>query len=649
MKKYYKILRIRTIRMSKKLYLGLTLSSTVLLTAACSMGVTEEDINESKSTIHSSVEEIISTNQQLTELEKEMDTQFKTVLAEDEQLGTLQDGTASVIQNIDERETILENLQEPIDTIKEQAEYIKGYEGSDLPKETIQKISDDFLAFTEDLQTHQDNQVESLSTQREYLQTIAGDEANYEDFSNGIDTVNNNYLNLQEQTLELDQRFVEIQEHIDTLNDLTADDSQDTEDANAEENVEDTSSEPETNENSEETDKASETTEEENTEEASEETEPETKVLAVNSNPLLSIPDDFPQKFVYDSGVEIEYPEEGVKGIYVTAHSAGGDKMQDLIDLVNTTDLNSMVVDIKDDTGNITVDFDSDNELINQMTNEMFDVEQLMNQMEENDIYPIARIVVFKDTLLARENPELSFTRNDGSVWSNGNGDSFVNPYLKEVWDYNIEVAIEAAKLGFKDIQFDYVRFPEGFETMDRELNYGHGHYGSDDVDVINMEYRNQAVTDFVAYAREQLQPYGVDVSVDIFGYAAVVRETPGIGQSFPGIAREVDVISSMIYPSHWGLGNLGVEIPDLEPYNLVNNYAQVELEILDELGEDAPTTRPWIQDFTASYLGAGYYQNYGAEEVTAQVKALADNGIHEFLLWDAGNTYSEGATYTFE
>ena len=323
--------------------------------------------------------------------------------------------------------------------------------------------------------------------------------------------------------------------------------------------------------------------------------------------------------------------------------------MEYLTDLINNTDLNTMVIDIKDDYGNVTLNLNSDNELINEMTVDMIDAEELMNVLEENNIYPIARIVVFKDTLLAKQKPEWSFTRSDGNLWSNNKGDSFVNPYLTEVWDYNLEIATQAAKLGFKEIQFDYVRFPEGFEKYDKELDYGHGHYGDDDVDVINMKFRNQAVTDFVSYAREQLQPFGVDVSVDIFGYAAVVRETEGIGQSFPGIAKEVDVISSMIYPSHWGLGNLDIAIPDLEPYNVVNNYMQIESEIFDELGDDAPSTRPWLQDFTASYLGAGNYKNYGAAEVTDQVRALADNGIHEFLLWNAGNTYSEGATYTFE
>src|SRR5699024_8019955 len=149
--------------------------------------------------------------------------------------------------------------------------------------------------------------------------------------------------------------------------------------------------------------------------------------------------------------------------------------MDYLTDLINKTDLNSMVIDIKDEHGNVTLDLNSENELINEMTVDMIDAEELMSVLEENNIYPIARMVVFKDTLLAKEKPEWSFTRSDGSLWSNGNGDSFVNPYLSEVWDYNLEIATQAAKLGFKEIQFDYVRFPEGFENYDKELNYGHG------------------------------------------------------------------------------------------------------------------------------------------------------------------------------
>ncbi|MCC5895868.1 MAG: putative glycoside hydrolase [Alkalibacterium sp.] len=373
----------------------------------------------------------------------------------------------------------------------------------------------------------------------------------------------------------------------------------------------------------------------------------ETSYLTYTQEPLLSVPDQFPSQFKYNSGVNIEYPEDGVKGIFVTAHSAGGSRLESLTELLNTTELNSMVIDVKDDYGDIVMAVESDHEYINQFTNNVVEAEPLMAHLEENDIYPIARIVVFKDSRLANERPDLSFTNEDGSVWANRRGESFVNPYDREVWEYNVEVARQAAKLGFKDIQFDYVRFPEGFEYRDEELTYSRGDYEESDLD--NVKQRVDAVTEFVAYARRELQPYDVDVSVDIFGYAATREETPGIGQNFSRISENVDVISSMIYPSHWGAGSLGIERPDLEPYNVIANYMELENEVLGNLGDDAPISRPWIQDFTASYLGAGWYINYGAHEVSEQIRALNEYGVDEFLLWNAGNRYSEGATYSFD
>jgi hypothetical protein len=262
--------------------------------------------------------------------------------------------------------------------------------------------------------------------------------------------------------------------------------------------------------------------------------------------------------------------------------------------------------------------------------------------MEEKQIYPIARIVVFKDTVLANKKPELSY-KDGGKVWKNGRGESFVNPFLKEVWDYNVGIAIEAAKMGFQEIQFDYVRFPEGFEKRDKELEYSTGDYTDKEKD--NVQKRVQAVTDFVEYAHEQLEPYGVKVSVDIFGYTATLPEAPGIGQNFSKISEHVDVISSMIYPSHW-TPYFGIAKPDLQPYELVTEYAKLENKKLAELN-NPPISRPWLQDFTASWLGSGNYKVYGKAEIEAQIKALNDQGINEFLLWDAGNSYTEGVDYT--
>lgn len=346
--------------------------------------------------------------------------------------------------------------------------------------------------------------------------------------------------------------------------------------------------------------------------------------------------------FRYDSGYTFEYPD-AVRGVYVTGHSAGGERFNELVNLMDTTDLNAMVIDIKDDFGNLTYIPEDTSPLAEMDIGRPYikDPHEMMKVLEEKKIYPIGRIVVFKDTVLAEKRPELSFL-DGNAVWKNGRQEAFVNPYLKEVWDYNVDIAIEAAKMGFKEIQFDYVRFPEGFEKRDETLKYSLGEYETSEQDQIQK--RVDSVTDFVAYAREQLSPYGVDVSVDIFGYAATLSEAPGIGQNFSKISENVDVISSMIYPSHW-TSYFGIPKPDLEPYRLVDEYAKVENEVLGKL-ENRPISRPWIQDFTASYLGAGNYLNYGKAEVEAQIKALYDNDINEFLLWNAGNRYTKGVNY---
>ena len=372
----------------------------------------------------------------------------------------------------------------------------------------------------------------------------------------------------------------------------------------------------------------------------------ETQIIKLHDEPLLSMPEEIPDQFKYDSGVDIAYPEEGVKGIYVSGYSAGGERMSDLTALLDETELNAMVIDVKEDHGNMMMDLGSDMETIQSASIDHIDPGALMEHMEAEQIYPIARVVVFKDSLLAEARPDLSFTHSDGTVWKNGRGESFVNPFSKEVWEYNVEVAKQAAKLGFKEIQFDYVRFPEGFEHRADTLNYTRGDYGNIGKD--DVQQRVDAVTDFVGYAREELKPYDVDVSVDIFGYAATQQEAPGIGQNFSKISNNVDVISSMIYPSHWGEGYFGVEKPDRNPYQVVSGYTKVENEVLGQL-EDPPTSRPWLQDFTASYLGSGNYKPYGTAEVEAQVQALYDNGVEEFLLWDASNRYTRGVDYSKE
>src|SRR5699024_2547756 len=298
-------------------------------------------------------------------------------------------------------------------------------------------------------------------------------------------------------------------------------------------------------------------------------------------------------------------------------------------------------IDVKEDNGNITFTPEEGSPFEDIAENFISDPEKMMKTLEEKEIYPIARIVVFKDSVLAEKRPDLSFTQN-GDVWKNGKKEAFVNPFEKEVWEYNVEIAKMAAEMGFQEIQFDYVRFPEGFETRDEELEYTLGDYKDSDLD--NIKRRVEAVTDFVAYSREELSNYDVDVSVDIFGYAATIPETPGIGQNFSKISENTDVISSMIYPRHW-TSYFGIENPDEEPYNLTNEYAKVENEVLDKL-DDKPVSRPWIQDFSAPWLYSGTGKVYGKADVEAQIKALSENGIKEYLLWNPNNKYTKGVDY---
>ncbi|MEH7239263.1 putative glycoside hydrolase [Bacillus sp. JJ1562] len=346
-------------------------------------------------------------------------------------------------------------------------------------------------------------------------------------------------------------------------------------------------------------------------------------------------------RFEFNSGLQFEYPD-AIRGIYVSAHSAGGDRFSQLVQLIDGTDLNAMVIDVKDDFGYLTYVPPQGSNYQGISKDYINDPTTMLKKLEEKKIYPIARVVVFKDSVLAKKRPDLSFKEGD-KVWTNPRGEAFVNPFLKEVWDYNVGIAIEAAKLGFQEIQFDYVRFPEGFEKLDRSLTFGMGEYEKANSD--NVQKRVAAVTDFVAYAKEKLEPYNVKVSVDIFGYSATLPEAPGIGQNFSKISEHVDVISSMIYPSHW-TSYFGIPRPDLEPYRLVSEYAKVENHKLSQI-ENRPISRPWLQDFTASWLGKGNYTVYGKAEIEAQIKGLQDQGINEFLLWNAANSYTKGVDYT--
>jgi hypothetical protein len=292
------------------------------------------------------------------------------------------------------------------------------------------------------------------------------------------------------------------------------------------------------------------------------------------------------------------------------------------------------VIDVKDDYGYVT--YPTQDPVIQERNTTkkiIKDPLALLERLKEHEVYPIARIVVFKDSVLANKHPDLSYVDDKGAVWKNGRGESFVNPYRKEVWEYNVQIAKEAAALGFKEIQFDYVRFPEGFEKKADILKYQR-----------DERKRIEVVADFVKYAREELEPLGVRVSVDIFGYAASVPAAEGIGQDFELISKYVDVICPMIYPSHYSTGWFGSKVPDAAPYTTINGAMVDTHTKLEPLGDFTPLIRPWIQDFSASWVKG--YIKYGKKEIEDQIRALHDNGVEEFLLWNANNNYTPHVNY---
>ena len=259
------------------------------------------------------------------------------------------------------------------------------------------------------------------------------------------------------------------------------------------------------------------------------------------------------------------------------------------------------------------------------------DLPGLLARLGREDVYRIARIVAFKDPLLASKRPDLCIQRKDGGVFVDGNGLAWVNPYRREVWDYRLKVAKQAAALGFDEIQFDYIRFPT--EITDEEADYGEESLEKSKTDLI---------TEFTAYAYETLSPLGVKVSADVFG-TVIDRETDAaiVGQDYRAMAEHLDYICPMIYPSHYNDGVYGLEHPDLQPYETVRAALQASADSLAGIpeGEKRAEVRPWLQDFTATWLDV--HQTYGAEQLRQQAEAVYDSGCTEWLLWNAKNVYT--------
>lgn len=316
-----------------------------------------------------------------------------------------------------------------------------------------------------------------------------------------------------------------------------------------------------------------------------------------------------------------------VKAVYATANTAANPASLDtLIQIADSTEVNAIVVDLKDSTGHIF--YDSKVPLahdIGAVAPEL-DPAALVDKLHQHHIYAIARIVVFEDPILAEARPDWAIhDSSNGGLWRTWNGLAWVNAHRREVWDYNVAIAKEAAGFGFDEIQLDYIRFP-----TDGPLN--RAEYGVPD----NDQTRPKAIGDFLTEMYAAIAPTHAYLAADIFGLTLWETGDGNIGQNLETIAQHVDYVCPMVYPSHFYAGSMGFDIPNDHPHDVVLWSLQNGDKRIPQF---KAKLRPWLQDFS---LGQGIA--YGPTEVKQQIDASKEFGASGWMLWNAGNTYHTSA-----
>lgn len=326
--------------------------------------------------------------------------------------------------------------------------------------------------------------------------------------------------------------------------------------------------------------------------------------------------------------LQVTLDHQMIKGIYYNPNIANTEEeVNRLVEIARTTEVNAIVIDIKEELifYDTKVQFFRDAGIVNPI----MDLPSVLQRFKDEGIYTIARLVVFKDSAVAEKFPELAVLDNQtGGLWRDMNGIAWVNPMDHMLWDANIELAYEAATLGFDEIQYDYIRFPTDGDLS--RVVYGIPN---------TQENREAAIEKFLQRSYERLIPTGVKLSADVFGYTVLVEDDLGIGQNLDQLAPHVDYLSPMVYPSHWPEGSLAVNgHPNDFPYETIEISMGLAVQQLD--GQRLKL-RPWLQDFDYWIEGS---QPYGDAEVRAQIDAVEDLGLSGWLIWDPNNRYHDGA-----
>ena len=326
-------------------------------------------------------------------------------------------------------------------------------------------------------------------------------------------------------------------------------------------------------------------------------------------------------------------PPAAVRGIYLNAWVFGGSRFYDLLALADTTEINSFVIDVKDGTGYVTYR-SSVPVAVSVGANGLIrarDVRERLAVLRRHGIHPIARIVVAKDPRLAEHKPEWAVQDVGGGLWKDRFGDAWVDAYKDSVWIYAADIAAEAVLMGFREVQFDYVRFPdEPAENLERAV-FAARRQG---------ESRRAGIRRNLGLVGERVRELGVPFTLDVFGLATSATNDLGIGQYWEDMIKLADVVLPMVYPSHYGRGAYGFDWPNSYPYEIVSRAMQDGMRRAKQVTGSAKI-RPFLQAFSIRRV------RYTATEVRAEIEAVEDAGLTDWVLWNASGRYPPGAFRT--
>ena len=313
------------------------------------------------------------------------------------------------------------------------------------------------------------------------------------------------------------------------------------------------------------------------------------------------------------------------RGLYVYRFGANPRRMKHLIGIADSTEINALIIDVKDEFG---LNYVSDDPMVRKNAGTQVKASHLgalVDTIRAHGILPVARIVVFKDSVTARNNPDHTIRKADGTAWHDKKSQTWVNPYANAIWEYNFRVAEDAIKMGFGEIQFDYIRFPEPYKSLPPQV-----------FPEQRGRTKPQVLAEFLTTARKRFAQYGIRTTADVFGLVTSVGGALEVGQQWEPIAKSVDVVLPMTYPSHYPPGSFQLPHPNAAPYDVIHIAVSRARERDAKLGITGEHVRPWLQAFT---IGK---PPYGPEQLSEQKRGVYDSGYDGWVMWEPGSRYDK-------